>query len=154
MQDIQINPSDLDNTALFAHTILSKQWRTYYRNRIEYSDFYASFCIYYLTYRPKYDPTRGSHMAFTKICAFSYMNRIRRNQKKGAQTLADVSVHIELDADEQAVVDAWLDSRCMIRSVKGLADRLNIQERAVTEILTSIQDKVTERKRTRKVVLG
>ena len=82
------------------------------------------------------------------------MNRIRRNQKKGAQTLADVSVHIELDADEQAVVDAWLDSRCMIRSVKGLADRLNIQERAVTEILTSIQDKVTERKRTRKVVLG
>ena len=93
-------------------------------------------------------------MAFTKICTFSYINRVRRKQKKGAQTLADVSVNIVLDADEQAVVDAWVDAKCVVRTTEGLAKRLNMPEKTVTEILAGICDKVAERRRTRKVVLG
>ena len=93
-------------------------------------------------------------MAFAKICTFSYINRVRRKQKKGAQTLADVSVNIALDADEQAIVDAWVEGKCMIKTISGLADRLNMPERTVTEILAGICDKVAERRRTRKVVLG
>ena len=93
-------------------------------------------------------------MAFAKICAFSYMNRQQRKRKTASRELVDVSVNIPLDTDEQAIVDTWLGSRCMVTTVKGLADKAGMPEKTVTEILTSIQDKVTERKRTRKVVLG
>ena len=153
MHDVEINPSDLDGTAVFAHSILSKAWFSHYKNEMEYGDFYAGFCLYWLTYRSKYNPSRGSPMAFTKICTFSYINRVRRKQKKGVRELVDVSVNIELDADELAIVDAWVEGKCMIKTISGLADRLNMPERTVTEILTGIQNKVAERRRTKKVVL-
>jgi hypothetical protein len=154
MQDIQINPTDLDNTSLFAHSILHKRWSAFYKRDMEYGDFYAGFCVYWLTYRPKYDPSRGSPMAFTKICAFSYMNRLQRKQKKGSRELIDVSVNIPLDADEQAMVDTWLGSRCMVTTVKGLADKAGLPEKTVTEILNGLVDKVAERRRVRKVVIS
>ena len=153
MHDVEINPSDIDGCAVFCHSILSKAWFSYYKNETEYGDFYGGFCLYWLTYRSKYDPSRGSAMAFAKICTFSYINRVRRKQKKGAQTLADVSVNIPLDADEQAIVDCWVEGKCMIKTISGLADRLNMPERTVTEILAGIQDKVAERRRTKKVVM-
>lgn len=93
-------------------------------------------------------------MAFTKICAFSYMNRLQRKQKKGSRELIDVSVNIPLDADEQAMVDTWLGSRCMVTTVKGLADKAGLPEKTVTEILNGLVDKVAERRRVRKVVIS
>ena len=157
MHDVEINPSDLDGTAVFAHSILSKAWFSYYKNEMEYGDFYMGFCLYWLTYRSKYDASRGSPMAFTKICTFSYINRVRRKQrKKGVRELVDVSVNIELDADERAIVEASMSSitrTCSIRTIQGLANRVGMPEKTVTEILAGIQDKVAERRRTKKVVM-
>jgi|688.fasta_scaffold10419_16 hypothetical protein len=154
MQDIQIDPKEFNGCALFVHSILHRQWRAFHKMQLEYSDYFAGFCVYWLTYRDKYDPSRGSPMAFAKICAFSYMNRQQRKRKTASRELVDVSVNIPLDTDEQAIVDTWVGSRCMVTTVKGLADRVGLPEKTVTEILNGLVDKVAERRRVRKIVIS
>lgn len=161
LQDIRINREDLDGTAVFAHTILSKRWLSYYRNRIEYSDFYASFCVYYLTYRPKYDPSRGTPMAFTKICVWSFCNKYANalNTKRGKVrearylSLEDVSDNLPLDDDERAIVEAW-EARSQVRSIDGLVAITKRPEAEVRDILNGLVDKVAERRRVKKVVIN
>jgi hypothetical protein len=118
-----------------------------------------------LTYRPKYDPSRGTPMAFTKICVWSFCNKYANtlNTKRGRVrearylSLEDVSDNLPLDEDEQAIVEASMSHithACRIRTIRGLADRVGMPEKTVTEILNGLVDKVAERRRVRKVVIS